>query len=194
MRPTYLAVFLAILGTGMGLPVPEDASVLTSGALGGTGDLAWGPLFGTCMVAVLLGDLFLYGVGYSLGRGVIASRLLSRVFPQERVRRGEEMFARHGDAAIVVARFVMGVRAIVFVAAGALGRPIMRVLVVDAVAALVYVPLLLVAGKLAGSRLDRVTAAMEHGRVISLVALVIVATAAFSVPRLVSAIRQRKAK
>ncbi len=194
MRPTYLALFLAILGTGMGLPVPEDAAVLTAGAVGGADGLAWGPLLATCMTAVLLGDLFLYGVGWALRRGRDASGWLRRVFPDARVKQGEDVLRRHGDLAIVIARFVMGVRGVVFVAAGALGRPITRVIVVDLAAAAVHVPLLLVIGRVSGDQLGRVTASLEHGEVVAIALVVAGASAAFSLPRLLLRLRQRSAK
>ena len=60
--------------------------------------------------------------------------------------RAVSLLERWGDGAIVIARFVPGLRSAIFFVAGALGRSPRRVLLVDLLAAVVHVPLLLSVG------------------------------------------------
>src|SRR5262249_40618685 len=58
----------------------------------------------------------------------------------EKIARGERFFAKHGDRAVFLARFVVGVRAAVFLTSGFLRVSFVRFLIADFLAALLSVP------------------------------------------------------
>jgi len=151
---SYLGLFGVIFATGAGLPLPEDVALLGAGYLVHTGTTSLYPTIAVALVAVLAGDLFLY----------FAGRRLGALAKPERLARAEAWFARWGTLAIVIARFTVGVRAAVYLAAGVLRIPLGRFLVVDALAALVNVPLLVILGRLFAVQLDRVAAHVAHIR------------------------------
>jgi membrane protein DedA with SNARE-associated domain len=84
-------------------------------------------------VGSVLGAWLLYGVGRVGGRP-LALRLprVLGVTP-ERLDRTERWFARRGDAIVVLARLVPGLRSAVSVPAGALSMPVARFLALTAV-------------------------------------------------------------
>ena len=58
----YLGVFLGIVATGLGLPMPEELPVVIGGGLVGGGQANFWML-PVCIVCVVIGDSFLYGIG-----------------------------------------------------------------------------------------------------------------------------------
>ena len=62
---SYLGVFVGIVITGIGFPMPEELPVVIGGALVGTtpnGHPTWYWMVPVCIVGVLVGDSFLYGI------------------------------------------------------------------------------------------------------------------------------------
>lgn len=170
------AFFLAVVATGAGLPLPEDAVLLGAGYAIERGALLWGPTLALGVVGVLAGDLLLYAMGYAWGRRLAQHPRLARRFTEERLARAQRFFDRYGDGAIVVARFVMGARAAIYFVSGSLRRPLGRFLLVDALACLVQVPLLVGLGAVAGEQVGR--AAQRVGQVkLALLAVLVLAVA-----------------
>jgi membrane protein DedA with SNARE-associated domain len=171
---SYVGLFLVVFATGVGLPLPEDAVVLGAGWLVHAGRARLVPTIAVTFVAVVAGDVFLYFLGARVGGALAAHPGVARRFPPERLARARRFFERYGDFAIVAARFVLGVRAAVYFTAGALGRPLARFVVVDALAALVNVPALVVLGWLGGEELARVERRVTNARWLASVVMVLV--------------------
>lgn len=102
----YLILFIWVLLDQAGMPLPSAPLLLAAGALAGMGELniAWVLL--VAAAAALPGHLLLYEVGRRRGGGVL--NLVCRVSlePDSCVRRTEQLFARHGARAILLARLV----------------------------------------------------------------------------------------
>ncbi len=152
---SYLGLFLFVFATGAGLPIPEDAALLGAGYLVHDGVCAPLPAVIVAFVAVLAGDGFLYFAGRTVARRALESRWLARLATPERLARGERQFARFGIAAVALARFVPGLRAAVYLAAGTMRMPLARFALVDGLAALVNVPLLIYLGYRAGAGIEQ---------------------------------------
>jgi membrane-associated protein len=132
---------------------------------------------------VIAGDVFLYAFGHRVGHGAVTHPRLARRFPPERLARARRFFDRWGTAAIVVARFVLGVRAAVYFTAGTLRMPFARFLAVDALASLVHVPALVLLGRWAGAHFDRVSARVASVKLVALGVVIAAAIAAFVLER-----------
>ena len=78
----YLGIFLALLASGMGLPIPEELPVIMAGILVGHEDtqLKWYIMLPVAIVGVVMGD----GILYSMGR-FWGTWLLSRPWVQRRI-------------------------------------------------------------------------------------------------------------
>jgi membrane-associated protein len=146
---SYAGLFGVIFATGAGLPLPEDVALLGAGWLVFTGAIQLHATIAVALAAVLAGDVFLYVLGHRVGRRLVTHPRLERRFPPERLARAERFFQRWGLLAIVLARLIAGLRAAVYLTAGVLRVPFARFLFVDALAAAVHVPLLVLAGRLA---------------------------------------------
>jgi membrane protein DedA with SNARE-associated domain len=138
--------------TGVGSPIPEDLLLLTAGYLVFNEVFGWPAALASCLAGVVVSDLILYSAGRHLAWRSTAGtgrRLLS----PERLARATGWFDRVGDHIVLVARLVPGTRAMIFLTAGACGRPVGRFLRYDVLGACLWVPAMLVTGHAAGSRL-----------------------------------------
>ena len=139
---TYLGLAIGMVLTGMGLPIPEEVFIISAGVASSVGELnPWGA-FLACFVGAILGDSFVYAVGYHFGRRILREHpWWARVLHAEREERIERMIRRHGLKVFFVNRFLIGIRAPVYLTAGILRMPFHRFLLADATSAAVVVGL-----------------------------------------------------
>ena len=118
-RYGYLAVFLAILVEGVGIPAPGQTFLIAAALSAAHGNLSlvW-VLILACLAAGLGNSL-----GYLLGRWG-GRRLLARFKVRgDRLARLEEKFRRYGGGVVLVARFFDGLRQLNGIVAGMLAMP-----------------------------------------------------------------------
>jgi membrane protein DedA with SNARE-associated domain len=117
----------------------EDPTTIGCGLLVAEGRMA----FITAMIGVstgiAVGDLGLFGIGRLLGPRVLAWGLVS----ERRLARGEEWFRRNLVLAVILSRFIPGMRLPTYTAAGLLRASLARFLTVAVVASVVWTFLLL---------------------------------------------------
>ena len=140
-RFTYLGIFLVLFVAGLGVPIPEEAPVFAAGVLASQGIVKWWLVLAVCFVGVLSGDVALYWVGHHWGEHIMDWRLTRLVLTPDRERMVVAAYRRHGVKIVFTARFVAGFRAAAFLTAGIVRISFWKFLLVDAVAALVGVPL-----------------------------------------------------
>ncbi len=107
----YWAVALALLSESAGIPVPGEITLLVASFLAYSQHqlhVGWIIVVATC-AATLGGDLG-YALGHYGGRPLLDRYQSVFRIPPATLKRGEEMFARYGAAAIFFARFVFGMR------------------------------------------------------------------------------------
>jgi membrane protein DedA with SNARE-associated domain len=142
----YAGLFLILFFCGLGLPIPEEITVLTGGFLINLGFTRFYPTLAAVFVGVLTGDMALYSIGRRWGHGIITYRHLRKIFSEERLERVRHFFREHGSKTIFIARFISGFRVAAFLAAGTMGVKPGKFLFLDFLAALIAVPLLLCLG------------------------------------------------
>ena len=172
----YPGMYGLLLLSAVGVPLPEDLTLATSGYLISKSLMSWVPTVLVGIAGVLTGDQFVYSLGKAFGPKVLAHRWLSRLLPPERYEKIRARFLRHGPKMIFFARFVAGLRGPVFLTAGVLQMPRRRFLLWDFAGALVNVPLFVLAGYLVGPRLETLFADLQRfwQLVILLLALTVV--------------------
>ncbi|MBI5968403.1 MAG: DedA family protein [Deltaproteobacteria bacterium] len=149
----YAGLFMILFFSGLGLPIPEEITLLTGGFLVNLGLTRFYPTLAAVFVGVLTGDMALYSIGRKWGHGIIAHRHLRKIFSEKRLERVKQFFRDHGSKTIFIARFVSGFRVAAFLAAGTIGMKPNRVLFLDFLAALIAVPLLLCLGYYFGANI-----------------------------------------
>jgi membrane protein DedA with SNARE-associated domain len=154
-----LVLFGASLAEYVFPPFPGDAITLLGAFYAVQGVLSLPLVF----LVVTAGSVAGAALDYAIGRrlGAAAERRLPGENPKhpwfslDRLHVFEERYRKHGDLFIVVNRFLPGIRGFFFVAAGAAGMPLRRVLVLGAVSAAVWNGLILAAGYAVGENLAR---------------------------------------
>lgn len=159
----YAAIFLAALLEAvplLGSLVPGSTIIVALSALVPGGSLRLAPLLAAAIVGALIGDGLAYAVGRRNERRVLTSWPMSK-YPAL-VAQSEIFFNRYGTLAVLFARFVPPVRAVVPITAGALGMPPQRFYPVNASAILLWAPAHILPGVLAGSAAEQWGMKIEH--------------------------------
>lgn len=169
---TYVAILGLLVGAGVGVPFPEDVTLLTTGYLAREGVVKFVPALLVGYVGVLIGDFLIYRLGRRLGPGVMRHRWLARVFTEKRLAWFERHFAKRGMLTVVIGRHTAGLRAPTFAMAGAMGVPVWRFLLADALSAMVTVPVVTYLGYFFAEHLERVKGQLHRVELIGLLALV----------------------
>lgn len=140
----YLTIVIFLILTGAGLPVPEEVPIVAAGVLasGANPDIqlnVWIALV-CCIVGALLGDTLVYAAGRLLGHSFFRRhKWYAMLMHEDREKQMEDFIRRHGLKAFFAARFMIGVRAPIYMAAGVMRVPLARFLIADGIAATVVV-------------------------------------------------------
>jgi membrane protein DedA with SNARE-associated domain len=137
----YLAVFIALMICGAGLPLPEDITLIAGGVIAGLGYANVHAMFALAMSGVLLGDCAIFMLGHHYGARIMQWRLVARVLTPSRYAKVQEKFDRYGNRVLFFARFLPGMRTTIYLTAGMTHRvSALRFLLIDTLAALISVP------------------------------------------------------
>ena len=185
----YVAVFAALAAAGLGVPIPEELTQLTVGALSHEAILDLRIALPVVWVGIVCGDTILFMVARRHGQWLLRTRPARRVLTANRVAMLQRHFARHAFWTIVAARHTGGVRFAAFALAGVSGVRPLTFIVADALSALVSVPLVVGAGYLFWHHLSE---ARRGVRIVELAILVAVAVGV-GVALLVRKVRARRA-
>jgi membrane protein DedA with SNARE-associated domain len=138
----YLAVFIALLLCGAGIPLPEDITLVAGGVIAGLGYANVHTMFGVGMAGVLIGDAGMFLLGHHFGARILKIRFVARVLTPARYAKVQEKFERYGNRMMFFARFLPGMRTAVFITAGSTHRvSFLRFFLLDGFAALISVPI-----------------------------------------------------
>jgi len=138
---TYLGIFAALLLGSLGVPIPEEMSIVAAAVLGHAGIVRWWLALPICFLGVLSGDMVLYWIGRHWSEQVFNWRVVRLVVSPVREQWLKAAYRRHALKTVVTARHLMGLRAAAFLTAGTARVPFWKFVVADAGAALVGVPL-----------------------------------------------------
>jgi membrane-associated protein len=108
---TYAILFLIIFAeTGLVVTpfLPGDSLLFAAGALSAMGSLEIIWVYVLLLIAAIAGDTLNYWIGSFLGREIFDGR--SRWFKKAHLDQAEKFYEKHGNVAIVLARFVPIVR------------------------------------------------------------------------------------
>ncbi len=175
----YGTIFGILLGCGLGVPFPEDVSLIFGGYLVFRGAANLPMMVATGFLGILGGDSIIYWAGRRLGNRARTEhgRLLRRLVTPERRAKVEALFARHGEKIVMAARFMPGVRAVSFFTAGSAGMPYARFICFDGLAALASAPAFVFLGFRFGRQLQRVIELLKRFQTATAIAILLIACA-----------------
>jgi membrane protein DedA with SNARE-associated domain len=174
----YLGLFALLVLGGLGLPFPEDATLIACGFLIAADVVRPFPALIVVYAGIVVTDWGLYAVGKKYGRLVVNHRRFRRILSAGRLSALEEMFKKRGVLFILVGRHLIGLRAQILIAAGVMRMNFMKFLVADAVSSMFTVSLMVGAGFVGGNSLEIIRndiTRIEH----LLVVLAVVSVAVF---------------
>ncbi|MCZ6815230.1 MAG: DedA family protein [Planctomycetota bacterium] len=143
---SYIGLFVVLLAAGMGLPLPEDIPLLAGGWLVSEGHANLHMMMATGLVGVLIGDFIMFSLGRRWGDQIVEHRWFRRILKPWLLEKARNKFEQHGAKIIFAARFMPGLRAVMFVTAGIFRVPYWKFMTFDGTAALISVPVWVWAG------------------------------------------------
>jgi membrane protein DedA with SNARE-associated domain len=144
---SYLGIFLGILATGLGFPMPEELPIVVGGALASSEHVYAWLMLPVCIVGVVIGDSFLYLIGRFWGARLVQMPFIRKhLLPPERLESISDNFERHGIKILLFARLTPGIRAPIFLTAGISRLSMTKFLLADGLYAIPGVSLLFFGG------------------------------------------------
>jgi len=110
-------VVFAETGLLIGFFLPGDSLLFTAGFLASQGVFDIWPLSLGCFAACVIGNVAAYAFGARVGRKLF-ERPNSTFFRRETLLKAHEFYERHGARALILARFIPGVRVFAPIVAG----------------------------------------------------------------------------
>ncbi|MCK6597249.1 MAG: DedA family protein [Bdellovibrionaceae bacterium] len=150
----YLGLCLMMLASAVGLPLPEEVTLVSVGFLafmGSRPDLFPPPFTGAPVVnvheaaiiafgAVVFSDCMIYFMGRKWGRKILFHPRLKKILSEEALKKGELWTKKYGNFAVFAFRFTPGVRFPGHLACGMLHFSALKFIFIDGLAALISVP------------------------------------------------------
>ena len=168
----YLGLLIVLMMCGMGLPVPEDVALVAGGFLVHRGVTCLGATLAVSLVGVIVGDNSLFYLGRRFGTGLVTYLQIGRPHSQQQIDRLKDFMKHHGHMAIFYARFLAGVRALVYLTAGSLGVIPARFFLFDLLGAVISVPIVVSLGYFFGPQIELLLAYMgDLGHMVGLVGI-----------------------
>lgn len=187
----YLAIFVILLLCGLGIPIPEDITLIAGGILTYYGVCDVWLMIAVGLAGVLIGDSFVFWLGHHFGRKLL-KRWPFRVFIDEaKIDSIKTRLHQHGAKLLFSARFMPGVRSTVFFASGLLHYPFRKMIFYDGLAALISVPAIIYSVYYFGDFLEAVIKwikKVEGG----IVAIIIIAIIGFSIKMILNGRKKKK--
>jgi len=144
----YPALLVILVVASLGVPIPEDVPLIVSGVLLRTHPAiaSWHGTFVVALLGIMSGDLVLYSLGRRWGPEVVNHRSVRWMITPARFTRVARRFRVHGTWFCFFGRFLVGVRAVMCLTAGATGFPYWRFFLADFGGALLSIPLFVLLG------------------------------------------------
>ena len=128
----YVGIFIFLVLTGCGMPIPEEVAIIFAGWASSQGHLEPQLAAAACLFGALLGDSIMYAIGYHFGHSLMSEHpKLGKFVGAQREEHFERAIQRHGFKVMLLARFMIGVRGPVYLAAGVVRMPFRRFILWD---------------------------------------------------------------
>ena len=134
-------VFVNVLLTQAGIPLPALPLLVVAGALAAQGEFTYTALLLTAIAAALLGDIPWFFAGRHYGHRVLRTLCRIAIEPDSCVKQTESIFDRWGAPALLVAKYIPGFATVAPPLAGAMRLGFPSFLCFSAIGALLWAAL-----------------------------------------------------
>lgn len=149
------AVFLNVLLTQAGAPLPAVPTLLVGGALTLNGPLFFMELLPAAITGALLGDGLWYLAGKRYGRHVMALLCRVSLSPDSCVRRTRTQFERWGAPLLLVSKFVPGLSTVSSALLGTMRTPFSTFVLYNLAGSALWAIIWLMLGRVAHDSIDQ---------------------------------------
>jgi membrane protein DedA with SNARE-associated domain/rhodanese-related sulfurtransferase len=164
-----MVVFLCVLGSSLGLPVPAMPTLMTVGAsiMFATSSRSaavshFASMLGAAALGGVLGDMVWYQGGKRFGERTL-QRVCSLSLSRDKyVRNTERFFGRWGVRVLIVARFVPGLSLVAVPLCGAMSVRLRSFIACDCAGVVLWASVALAVGGAFAAQIDQIFMAMSH--------------------------------
>ncbi len=150
----YAGLLLLLFLGEIGLPFPEDATLILAGFLAAQGVTALIPTLLVVYFGLLITDFSLYLVGKKYGRKLFEHRKLKKILSPDRLSWLDQKFEKWGVWVVLAGRHIIGIRAQIFLAAGVSRMSSIKFFLADALSAVVTVMIMVGIGYFGGNSIQ----------------------------------------
>jgi len=174
-------LFVLVAVEGCGVPLPGETALATAAVLASAGHYSIEAVIAVAASAAIVGDNSGYWIGRKGGRALLRRIPVVREASERFLPRSERFFERHGPKAVVIARFVAGLRITAAWLAGISHMPWRRFVVYNAAGGILWSTVIgLIAYQFGRAAID----AVSHYGLQAVIVLVLLGAAAFVVHRI----------
>jgi membrane protein DedA with SNARE-associated domain len=139
----YFIVLIALLAGSIGVPAPEDLTLIAAGILCSLSQVNTWVMAITCYVGLIIGDLIIYRIGWMTGPTLFRKKWFRRHISTKRLQTMRTNLHKRTMLTILIARHLFYIRTATFLMCGAVRISFTRFVVMDAIAALITTPLMM---------------------------------------------------
>lgn len=130
--------------------VSEDLACIAAGLLAAKSVISIPAAVTASALGIYIGDILLYLTGYLVGIAALDHPPLKWIIKPKTVEQSKMLFERRGAALIISSRFLPGTRTATFFAAGLVKMSLTKLMVIFAVAVLLWTPILVLSAMIIG--------------------------------------------
>lgn len=172
----YFAVFGVLILCGFGLPIPEDITLVSGGVISGLDYANVHIMLVVSMLGVLAGDSTMYWLGRIYGTKILRFRPIRKIVTLKRLHMVREKFDKQGNRLLFLARFLPGLRAVVYLISGITRKvSFSKFVLIDFCAAAISVPIWVYLGDIGARNLNWLHAQIKKGQLIIWVIIILIA-------------------
>jgi len=150
----YLGIFILLILGGIGLPLPEDTTLILCGFLVSNNILKPFPAFIVIYLGLLSADFFLYSVGKKYGRKIVTHKRFNKIISLETLSKLEDRFKKRGILLVMLGRQIIGLRAQFMLVSGVMGVSAFKFMIADAISSIFAIVLWGGIGLIGGNSLE----------------------------------------
>jgi membrane protein DedA with SNARE-associated domain len=139
----YFIVLVALLAGSVGIPAPEDLTLIAAGVLCSLAQVNTWLMVLTCYLGLIIGDLIIYRIGWMAGPTLFRKKWFRRHISTKRLQIMRTNLHKRTMLTILIARHLFYIRTATFLMCGAVRISFVRFLVMDMIAALITTPLMM---------------------------------------------------
>ena len=150
----YLGLFVLLLLGGIGLPFPEDTTLILCGFLISEEVVKPVPALLVTYAGLQIADFLIYLIGNKYGDAVVNHPVSRKFISSKSLDTVKRQFAKRGVMLIVAGRHLIGLRTQIFLVAGVMKMPPLKFLAADAISSPITMAIMIGAGYVGGQSLE----------------------------------------